>query len=222
MAVHRERRRTAVRLRRGLGVPSRMERQPDVPPRQPAAARAAARCRRTARARRDPAAARIRLHGAGGVLLMVRPRPRRHGRALPPLAALAAEPRARRPAGDAQYMGGGVFRPRRGHAHRARRSGREGGRGALRARRRLVPPAPRRHEERRRLDCRPRGVAQWTRCARQACAQPGHAVRPVVRARDDQPRLRLRARAPRLDPRRPEAVPCRGDVSYRTQYVLDP
>ena len=31
---------------------------------------------------------------------------------------------------------------------------------------------------------------------------PGHAVRPVVRAGDGQPRLRLRARAPRLDPRR--------------------
>lgn len=183
-------------------MPSGVERQPDLPARQPAAARAAARCGRAAGARRDPTAARLRLRHAAGVLLVVRPRPRRHGRALPPLAALAAEPCARRPPGDAQHVGGGVFRPRRGHAHRARRSGREGGRGALCARRRLVPPAPRRHEGPGRLDRRPRGVAQWTRCARRACAQPGHAVRPVVRAGDGQPRLRLRARAPRLDPRR--------------------
>ena len=141
-------------------MPSGVERQPDLPARQPAAARAAARCGRAAGARRDPTAARLRLRHAAGVLLVVRPRPRRHGRALPPLAALAAEPCARRPPGDAQHVGGGVFRPRRGHAHRARRSGREGGRGALCARRRLVPPAPRRHEGPGRLDRRPRGVAQ--------------------------------------------------------------
>ena len=41
----------------------------------------------------------------------------------------------------------------------------------------------------------------------EAVREPGHAVRPVVRARDDQPRLRPRPRPPRLGARAPARAP---------------
>ena len=116
------------------------------------------------------------------------------------LRARPGHPRLRA-AARAQHLGGRVLRPRPRAAHHARRARRAGGRRADRAGRRLVPRPPRRLRRPGRLVRRPRRLARRAPPVRRARALPRHAVRAVVRAGDDQPRLRPRPRAPRLDPR---------------------
>ena len=69
----------------------------------------------------------------------------------------------------------------------------------------------------RRLVRRLHDLARRARAARRPRPRPWHAVRAVVRARDGQPRLRSRPRAPGLDPR-PVG---RARPAARNQYVLD-
>ena len=85
-------------------------------------------------------------------LRRVRPRPGRGGPPLPPLSPVAPAAPERRPAGDAQRLGGRLLRPRPGPADRSRRAGRRPRRRALRARRRLVRGASQRPGRPRRLD----------------------------------------------------------------------
>ena len=75
-------------------------------------------------------------------------------------------------------------------------------RGAVRARRRLVPRASRRHGRARRLDRRPDRLAGGAHAAGRPRARARHGVRALDRAGDGQPRLRPLPRAPRLDPLR--------------------
>ncbi len=75
----------------------------------------------------------------------VRRGPGRPGRPLPPLRAGPTEPPAHAAPGDVEHLGGGLLRPRPGPAGGAGRARRAGRRGAVRARRRVVPwPAQRR------------------------------------------------------------------------------
>ncbi len=108
------------------------------------------------------------------------------------------QPPASHAALDPQHVGGGVLRPVPRETDRARRAGRPHRRGAVRARRRLVRLAPRRHPRARRLVRRRRRLARRAPPARRPGARARHGVRAVVRARDGQPRLGRRPRAPRL------------------------
>ena len=82
-------------------------------------------------------------------------------------------------------------------------------RGAVRARRRLVPRPPRRHRRARRLDGRRAGVARRAGPAHRPRAGARHGVRALVRAGDGQPRLRpatARTRSGSCPPARPDAA----------------
>ena len=74
------------------------------------------------------------------------------------------------------------------------------GRGAVRARRRLVPRPARRHRRARRLGRRRAGLARRAGPAHRPRAGARHGVRALVRAGDGQPRLRPLPRAPGVDP----------------------
>ena len=101
----------------------------------------------------------------------------------------------------AQHLGSGLLRPGPRLAHEARRTRGAGGRRAVRPRRRLVHPPPPRPRRPRRLAGRPRRVAGRPRPAGRRRARARHAVRALVRARDDQRGLGCRSRASRMDPR---------------------
>ena len=189
--------------RRGVRRARRLERQHRAARRAIGGHRDDRRRRRAPPARRgDPRAGRDVLD-ALGVLRRGRRRARRPRRRVAHLAAFAAEPPGRA-ARRAERVGGRLLRPRPRPAQGHRRTGRPGGRRALRARRRVVPAPTRRLG-------RPRGlVGRRDRVARRpGRAQPAggarprarHEVRALVRARDGQPRLRPLPRPPRLGAR---------------------
>ena len=118
----------------------------------------------------------------------------------PGSASLASHPE--RAAGRPERLGGRLLRPRPLPAAR-HRGPRGPGRGrAVRPRRRLVPAPPRRHRRAGRLVGRRVGLARRPGPAGRARPRPRHGVRPVVRARDGQPRLRPLPRPPGLGPQR--------------------
>ena len=124
----------------------------------------------------------------------------RPGPPQPRLAALAPGSPRPPPPSAAQHLGGRLLRPRPGQAQGPGRRRGPGRHRALRPGRRLVRLPPRRHLGTGRLAGLPRGLAGRSGAARGARPRPGHGVRPVVRAGDDQRRLRAGPRPPGLDP----------------------
>ena len=128
------------------------------------------RRRRAAAAGRGPARAGRRVPRAASGVRAQHRRARRFRAPRPHVAAGAAAASVVPAAARAQHLGGRLLRPRSRPARRARRPRGRGRDRAVRARRRLVPGAPRRLDESRRLDRRPVRLARRPRPARRrAC-----------------------------------------------------
>ena len=131
-----------------------------------------------------------------------RPQRLRGGVPAPPAGPDREVSAARPPSpGALQLLGGGLLRPRppapRGPRHARRRAG---GR-TLRAGRRLVRTARRRHDLVVRLDGRSPQVPRGTRPADRPRAGPRDDVRPLVRAGDGQPEIEPLPRPPGMGAR---------------------
>ena len=132
----------------------------------------------------------------GAVRRVPRPLPRAPGP-----RGLARPP----PAGPDQQLGGDLLRLRRRQAGRDRHHGARSGGRAVRARRRLVRRARRRHDLARRLVRRPAQAPRRHRRRGPPDHRPGPRFRPVDRAGDGQPAQPPVRRAPGLGDRRSPA-----------------
>ena len=157
-------------------------------------------------ARRGAAGPRRVLHHAVG-LRVVRRRARRARRPLPRLAARAAAAPAHAAAGHAQHLGGRLLRPRPRPAARPRRrrAPRSASSGSCSTTAGSAAGATTRRASATgtsTADVWPDGLHPLVDHVHGL----GHAVRPLGRAGDGQPRLRPGPRAPRLDPARAGAA----------------
>ena len=118
----------------------------------------------------------------------------------PRMAAGTSHPSPQPAPGHPQCVGGRVLRPLPGPPPRPRRRGRLRRGRAFRPGRRVVLLPARRHLGPGGLGGLPRGLARRPGSPGRRRPRPRHAIRPVVRTRDGQPRLPAGLRPPRLDP----------------------